>query len=122
MTIADTLHNSATHKPGSDPACPKCASAPDWKKQVIALVYQGGICNVFLIGKHDNGIAGGERRRISQQSYRTCESFARGAMFAGARCEAYSCNMAGDISGCNWTRGLEACPFRDSANPPAGTY
>ena len=26
MTIREQLHNSETHKPGFDPACPKCVS------------------------------------------------------------------------------------------------
>ena len=26
MTIREQLHNSETHKPGSDPACPQCVS------------------------------------------------------------------------------------------------
>lgn len=33
MTLRDQLHNSATHKPGFDPACPACIRNADTAKE-----------------------------------------------------------------------------------------
>lgn len=38
-----------------------------------------------------------------------------GAAVAGVTVRTYSCNQVGDIENARWTRGLDACSFRDSA-------
>ncbi len=83
-----------------------------------AIVYQAGIANVFEL---DRTVAvQGYRpvKRLAQGDFRTCEAIAQGLMLAGVDVAVYSCNVAGDVSIHDWTRGLGDCPFRDEARPP----
>lgn len=77
----------------------------------IALVYQGGIANVFAVD------AGGNRVRLLQHGFEPCYWFCKGLANAGKRVRTYSCNRAGDIITAAWTEGLDDCPFRDNAKP-----
>ena len=84
--------------------------------QLVALVYQGGIANIFAV---DSLVQSSRNaRRVLQHAFSPCEWYARGAIAAGAIVHVYSCNFAGDISTLKWTDGLSDCPFRNDAKPP----
>jgi hypothetical protein len=75
-----------------------------------AIVYQGGIANVFNMGEADVL----RIQRLLQADFHTCESYIRGLIAAGTSVRVYSCNKAGDIANAQWTHGLADCPFRES--------
>lgn len=85
----------------------------------FALVYQAGIANVFETGPFNTAdkYSRGFTTRVLQSGFRTAEAFCLGAMAAGASVAVASCNRAGDITGEDWTPGLEDCPFRGDARP-----
>jgi hypothetical protein len=84
----------------------------------LALVYQAGIANVFLVEKHGETLASrGNTVRVVQADFRTCEQFCRGAHFAGAKLYSYACNEAGDIRDSVWTAELDSAPFSDKFHP-----
>jgi hypothetical protein len=80
----------------------------------IALVYQGGIANVFLVEAFDADPAVRAARRVIQLDFRTCEWYCRGARLAGAEVRVYSVNAAGDVVDAPWTEGTDDCPLRDN--------
>lgn len=88
-----------------------------------AIVYQAGIANLFSMrisvkrSRH-GGLHYRPVKRLVQADFRTVEDIARGLILAGVTVAVYSCNVAGDVSLQDWTRGLEDCPFRDAAHPP----
>ena len=82
-----------------------------------AIVYQGGIANVFEMDRTGLPMIR-PIRRLEQGAFVTCENVTRGLMLAGVSVRIYSCNMAGDVTDQDWTQGLSDCPFREDANPP----
>ena len=87
--------------------------------RVFALVYQGGIANVFEIRTANLGTWGREAKRILQADFRTCEIFLRGILAGSDKNLAITgqCNMAGDIVNQNWSGDLDAAPFSDKFRP-----
>lgn len=85
--------------------------------QRIALVYQTGIANVFLVRRYNTTAEGRNAVRLLQHAFSPCEYFARGMLEAGSSLKVYSCNKAGDIAEQQWTEGLDDCPFREQAMP-----
>jgi len=83
----------------------------------FALVYQGGIANVFQVDDFRLSGKGRNARRIAQSSFMACEAFCAGALAAGAVVLVASCNEAGDITDRAWSNQLEDCPFLDEARP-----
>ncbi len=83
----------------------------------LALVYQAGIANVFSCDVLATTPGKRNAKRLLQHAFVACEWFARGAQAAGAIVAVYSCNKAGDIADLEWTRGMDDCPFRESAHP-----
>jgi hypothetical protein len=87
-----------------------------------AIVFQGGIANVFEIDRHDltpwlpsfSGASDRHRKRLLQGSYRDAIMFARGLKAAGAMVLVLACNKAGDIAGATWTEDLESQPFAEA--------
>src|SRR5579884_4300272 len=91
------------------------------KKPITAavLVYQGGIANVFAVGRISGRPDGrnGERRLL-QHAFTACEWFARGLQAAGVEVATYWCNEAGDIADSTWRQeNLADAPFSDSFRP-----
>lgn len=76
------------------------------------LVYQAGIANVFQVETFRLDPGRGAKRLL-QNDFHTCESFARGLRAAGVQVKVAACNMAGEIIGQEWTYDLEAQPFSD---------
>ena len=83
----------------------------------LALVYQGGIANVFRVKAFNLQDYGREAKRLMQSDFRTCEAFARGAQAVGATVRTMACNMAGDIIAQPWSEDLDAQPFSDKFSP-----
>lgn len=81
------------------------------------LVYQAGIANVFEVAAFNMSDYGREARRLIQADFRTCESFARGLVAAGASVTSAHCNRAGDVAECHWSEDLDAAPFSDKQYP-----
>jgi hypothetical protein len=77
----------------------------------IAVVYQGGICNVFEVEVFSLKASERKAKRLIQDAFKPCEWFARGLHYGGAKVTALGCNMAGDISLQDWTDDLESLPF-----------
>lgn len=75
-----------------------------------ALVYQGGIANVF-------DMDGPTPVRLMQHAFSACEMFATGLHVAGVRVTSYACNKTGDITNAEWTRDLLSAPFSDDFRP-----
>ncbi len=87
----------------------------------LALVYQGGIANVFAV-KYPHGRRLNESWRfgvrtscvrVMQSSFYACASFCAGAHYAGAKVVTFACNHAGDIARLDWDTDLELAPFSD---------
>lgn len=86
--------------------------------ELVALVYQAGIANVFGITCHaavDEPKCG--RWRILQGDFRTCEMFVRGMKHAGVEVVVAACNWAGDVSTRPWDTPLDCAPFREAFDP-----
>lgn len=77
----------------------------------FALVYQGGIANVFEMQDRM------PPRRVMQGTFLACEVYATALMEMGAEMEVHFCNMAGDIRLEAWDTTREAAPFTDSMSP-----
>jgi hypothetical protein len=73
----------------------------------VALVYQCGIANVFILDTYQRPESpeGRMARRVLQHAYSPCEFFARGMATAGARVRSYHCDEAGDIADRPWVKG-----------------
>ncbi len=105
------------------------ASKTDWTKTQnrithAALVYQGGLANVFQTGKQYSGPRGTllhEHKRLLQADFRACENFALGMQAAGVDVITMYCNLAGDISESEWFNGLDDAPFSGEFRP-VGTF
>lgn len=86
-----------------------------------ALVYQGGIANVFEV---DALILDAPEvrtaRRLLQGSFHECEAFARGLQAAGVMVKTAHCNRAGDIANSDWDADLDNAPFSESFRPVSG--
>lgn len=78
----------------------------------LALVYQSGIANVFSVDG-----ATGRTTRLLQSDYHSCEMFAAGAIAAGAVCEVFHCDAAGDCQNTPWQEGPGEL-WRQSKRPP----
>lgn len=87
-----------------------------------ALVYQGGIANVFdLRSPRDDtpelapftGDPARERRLLYQGAFETAVAYARGLKAAGVEVLTFGCNRAGDVTGADWTADLSDLPFAD---------
>lgn len=88
------------------------------KKKKLALVYQGGIANVFEVDDFFCSPVGRNTTiRLLQQSFNLCEYFCMGVSWAGCQVAVYSCNKAGDIANEVWEVGLKDCPFAEQAHP-----
>ena len=92
-------------------------------KTTYALVYQGGIANIFeeipMTDTRNTPTTGltvrAERVRVLQDAFSTCETFCRGLRVAGATVRVAWCNEAGDIKNSLWHFGkFENAPFHDS--------
>lgn len=83
-----------------------------------ALVYQGGIANVFDTSATGKPLL---RKRILQGDFRTCEAFTRGLLAAGVEVTSLYCNQAGEIIEADWYSPLNDAPFNESFNP-VGQY
>jgi hypothetical protein len=64
----------------------------------VALVYQGGLANVFRVG-------GGRPVRLLQADYHSCEMFCRGALEAGRPVRVFHADVAGDCLTAEWADG-----------------
>jgi hypothetical protein len=82
-----------------------------------ALVYQGGIANVFEVETLNLASSGRNAKRIMQSDFRTCETFCRGLAYAGEIIHSAYCNEAGDIKNRPWKAELEDAPFSVEFNP-----
>lgn len=80
----------------------------------IALVYQGGIANVFHVEKLDYLSVNG-RKRLFQGDYGSAQHVAIGAKLAGAEVRTFWCNQAGDITSEPWDTPQENAPWREEA-------
>lgn len=91
--------------------------APEGERLRFALVYQGGIANVFRVECYN--LSGMDRgaARIYQGDFRTAEAIAIGLGWAGAIVQTLACNMAGDIINQPWTDDLDAQPFAEKFAP-----
>lgn len=94
------------------------------RQRDIAVVYQGGLINVFHIPRGVNATMSkdttgqwADRRRIFQGDYRTGESIAYGLGLAGRVVRSFGCNMAGDIALQAWTTELDDLPFCGQFHP-----
>jgi len=76
-----------------------------------ALVYQGGIANVFSVDCFNLADYGREAKRLIQSDFHTCENFARGLAAAGVIVKVVGCNRAGDITRATWSDNTEDLPF-----------
>jgi hypothetical protein len=83
------------------------------KVERAALVYQGGIANVFAVDVFTLEVPLRNARRIMQYDFRTCEAFAMGLRAAGAKLLVAHCNEAGDIVERPWSAELEDAPFSE---------
>lgn len=83
----------------------------------FALVYQGGIANVFRVESSNLKPDGRNAERVHQGDFRSAEAIAFGAGLAGAIVHTFACNLAGDITNATWTDGLEGQPFSESFYP-----
>ena len=81
------------------------------------LVYQAGIANVFEVEAFNLADYGRDARRLLQDDFRTCETFARGLAAAGATVRTAACNMAGDIARSRWTTDLDSQPWSEKFRP-----
>ena len=76
-----------------------------------ALVYQGGIANLFTRAK------GAKWIRLRQDAFGPCEDIAYGLALAGIKIRSYSCNRAGDVVDAPWSREVDEAPFREAMCP-----
>lgn len=83
----------------------------------FALVYQGGIANVFTVDSFSSHAIGRNAKRVYQGDFHTAESIARGAALAGAIVRTLACNQAGDIAAAPWTKDLGEQPFCEKFRP-----
>ena len=83
----------------------------------VALVYQAGIANVFIVESFNLSDYGRDARRLLQSDFRSCESFARGMQAMGAIVRSVYANVAGDCSAAHWSDDLDAAPFSDKFRP-----
>ena len=81
-----------------------------------ALVYQGGIANVFQLSRMSVEPQARDKRLL-QGSFAECEAFTRGLKAAGVTVTTWACNQAGDIAGADWSANLEDQPFSDKFRP-----
>lgn len=79
-----------------------------------ALVYQGGLANVFSYTGHDpKSAATRMSKRLLQSDFRSCAHFARGLKAAGVQVVTLAANVAGDVALHDWSDDLENQPFSD---------
>lgn len=102
------------------------SSPTNWKQNQnrithAALVYQGGIANVFRTGVMVAGKQDYERKRLIQGSFLGCEYFAQGLAVAGVDVVTLYCNEAGDIADRDWYSPLDDAPFSEKFSP-VGKY
>jgi len=87
--------------------------------QVFALVYQGGIANVFKCRTANYGTFGRNASRLYQGDFRGAEMFVRGIVAANDKALVFTahCNKAGDIVEQPWSEKLDEAPFSESFHP-----
>lgn len=96
----------------------KLATMPESGERLrFALVYQGGIANVFRVDSFNLSDCGRNATRIYQGDFRTGEAIAIGLGWAGAIVQTLACNKAGDIDRFHWTDDLDSQPFSDKFFP-----
>lgn len=83
------------------------------RNRYAALVYQGGIANVFEIDHITINPDKRRARRLLQGSFRDCLMFARGMKWAGAIVMTAHCRLAGDITDAEWSLDLEDAIFAE---------
>jgi hypothetical protein len=86
-------------------------------KRKYMLVYQAGLANVFRVSAYNLADYGRDALRVMQADFRSCETFARGLVEAGAGVKSAACNRAGDIIKETWTTDLKSQPFSDKCRP-----
>lgn len=80
----------------------------------FALVYQGGIANVFEVDHWDEIPECRNAKRILQSDFKEASAFARGlAYIPGVWVKTLACNQAGDIARMVWSTDLENQPYAD---------
>lgn len=87
------------------------------KVRRAVLVYQGGIANVFEVDCFNVKAFGREAKRLMQNDFRSCETFAYGLAVAGVMVATMACNMAGDIIKQDWSESLDEQPFSKNFRP-----
>jgi hypothetical protein len=80
-------------------------------KAKIMLVYQAGIANVFLVDCFNMKASMRKTKQLYQDTFITCQVFARGCGAMGAIVRTAHCNRAGDILGMDWSDDLDDAPF-----------
>jgi hypothetical protein len=87
--------------------------------EVFALIYQGGIANVFAVRTANYGTFGRDAKRLYQGTFYGAETFTRGILAGNDKALVFSghCNMAGDIAEQPWSEDLDAAPFSDDFHP-----
>lgn len=88
----------------------------DGDRRSYAIVYQGGIANLFDIQCANSNPFGRDAKRIFQGDFRTAETMATGIGIAGGIVFSFACNKPGDIKNEIWTDDLESQPFSDKFN------
>ena len=91
----------------------------------IALVYQGGMANVFDVTRAGDvpelppfgRLPSAVRHRLLQHAFAPCEWFAAGLVAAGVSVSVYHCDQAGDVVGLTWSPGPGDL-FADVKRPP----
>lgn len=80
-----------------------------------ALVYQGGIANVFRCDWNPRTSNPFERGavRLLQGTFEECYWYCRGISQAGHSVVTMACDQAGDITNAEWTTDLENQPFAE---------
>lgn len=98
---------------------PRVIARADWRTRQLrlALVYQAGIANVFVVDTFTTFQSGRNAERLYQGDFRTAETMCHGAALAGAVVRTFACNMAGDVAGTTWTEDLDAQPFSEKFYP-----
>jgi hypothetical protein len=89
----------------------------DGERLRFALVYQGGIANVFQVESFNLADFGRNATRVYQGDFHTAQYMAHGMGMAGAVVMTFACNMAGDIAKQKWSDDLESQPFSDDFAP-----
>jgi hypothetical protein len=79
----------------------------DGRGMFVALVYQNGLANVFVLETYQRPESpeGRMAKRVLQHDYSACEWFARGMGQCGATVDTYHCDELGDIAARPWKPG-----------------